>query len=160
MRFCPTLKSVMSLISIELREFLLVRVSRLKTRVSRLETLKFGTFFDPSSVPLSFSAPGRNAVIFSAIALPRSQNRAADWAKVAGRAISPDGDLYGFTAREMAARGRHASPLDLWLAPPWTLAQTYFLKLGFLDGYAGFCIARAAAHYVRRKYEKLRSIHP
>lgn len=63
-------------------------------------------------------------------------------------------------AREMAARGRHASPLDLLLAPPWTFAQTYFLKLGFLDGYAGFCIARAAAHYVRRKYEKLRSLHP
>jgi len=62
--------------------------------------------------------------------------------------------------QEMAARGRLASPLDLWLAPPWTFAQTYFLKLGFLDGYAGFCIARAAAHYVRRRYEKLRSLYP
>jgi len=61
-------------------------------------------------------------------------------------------------AREMAAHGRRASPLDLLLAPPWTFAQTYFLKLGFLDGYAGVCIARAAAHYVRRKYEKLKEL--
>jgi hypothetical protein len=58
-------------------------------------------------------------------------------------------------AREMTARGRRANVFDLAFAPPFTFFQTYFLKLGFLDGRAGFHIARAAAHYVRRKYEKL-----
>jgi glycosyltransferase involved in cell wall biosynthesis len=58
-------------------------------------------------------------------------------------------------AREMLSQGRRATALDLAFAPPFTFLQTYFLKLGFLDGRAGYCIARSAAHYVRRKYEKL-----
>jgi glycosyltransferase involved in cell wall biosynthesis len=66
----------------------------------------------------------------------------------------------GLAAREMAMRGRRASAADLLLAPPFTFLQTYFLKLGFLDGYAGFCIARAAAHYVHRKYQKLKALPP
>jgi glycosyltransferase involved in cell wall biosynthesis len=68
-------------------------------------------------------------------------------------------ELYtGLAARDLAAGGRSASALQRVFAPPWTFAQTYFLKLGFLDGPQGFLIARAAAHYVRRKYEKLRQI--
>jgi hypothetical protein len=58
-------------------------------------------------------------------------------------------------AQEMLAKGQRATAFDLLLAPPVTFFQTYFLKHGFLDGYAGLCIARAGAHYVRRKYEKL-----
>jgi glycosyltransferase involved in cell wall biosynthesis len=58
-------------------------------------------------------------------------------------------------AREMLERGRRGGTMQLALAPPVTFFQTYFLKLGFLDGRAGYCIAKAAAHYVRRKYEKL-----
>jgi hypothetical protein len=58
-------------------------------------------------------------------------------------------------AQEMAARGRRANVFDLAFVPPFTFFQTYFLKLGFLDGRAGLHIARTAAHYVRRKYEKL-----
>jgi hypothetical protein len=61
-------------------------------------------------------------------------------------------------AREMVSHGRRATAFDLSLAPPFTFLQTYFLKLGFLDGRAGFHIARAAAHYVRRKYEKLKAL--
>jgi len=61
-------------------------------------------------------------------------------------------------AQEMAARGRHANVFDLAFVPPFTFLQTYFLKLGFLDGRAGFHIARTAAHYVRRKYEKLEAV--
>ena len=33
-----------------------------------------------------------------------------------------------------------------------TFIQTYFLKLGFLDGLAGFCIARFAAHHAFLKH--------
>lgn len=63
-------------------------------------------------------------------------------------------------AQEMVANRRRATAFDSWLAPPFTFLQAYFLKRGFLDGYAGYCIARAAAHYVRRKYEKLSAARP
>ncbi|MFB3923152.1 MAG: glycosyltransferase family 2 protein [Terriglobia bacterium] len=57
-------------------------------------------------------------------------------------------------AQEMLARGENVAPLRRWLAPPWVFFSTYFLKLGVLDGYQGFLIARMAARYVRRKFEK------
>jgi (heptosyl)LPS beta-1,4-glucosyltransferase len=40
--------------------------------------------------------------------------------------------------------------------PPWTFFQTYFLKLGFLDGLEGLAIAQMAAFYNYLKYAKAR----
>ncbi|HLH43524.1 MAG TPA: glycosyltransferase family 2 protein [Bryobacteraceae bacterium] len=40
------------------------------------------------------------------------------------------------------------------LDPPWTFAQTYFLKLGFLDGLEGLTIAYMAAFYNFLKFAK------
>jgi (heptosyl)LPS beta-1,4-glucosyltransferase len=40
------------------------------------------------------------------------------------------------------------------LAPVWVFFSTYLLRLGVLDGYQGFLIARMAARYVSRKYDK------
>lgn len=57
-------------------------------------------------------------------------------------------------AQEMLTRGEKIGIARRWLAPPWIFFSTYFLKLGVLDGYQGFLIARMAARYVRRKYEK------
>lgn len=57
-------------------------------------------------------------------------------------------------AREMIDRGDTVSSMRRLLAPPWIFFQTYFLRLGVLDGYQGFLIARMAARYVRRKYAK------
>ncbi len=57
-------------------------------------------------------------------------------------------------AREMLDRGERAGWLRRLLAPPWTFLQSYFFRLGILDGTAGFLIARMAARYVRRKYGK------
>jgi len=57
-------------------------------------------------------------------------------------------------AREMMERGERVTRLGRLLAPPWIFAHTYFLRLGLLDGHQGFLIARMAARYVRRKYEK------
>jgi glycosyltransferase involved in cell wall biosynthesis len=57
-------------------------------------------------------------------------------------------------AREMLARGRSPSALGRLFAPPWIFFHTFFLRLGILDGYAGLQIARMAARYVSRKYEK------
>jgi glycosyltransferase involved in cell wall biosynthesis len=61
-------------------------------------------------------------------------------------------------AREMFERGERASSVALLLAPPWKFFHTYFLRLGVLDGHQGFLIARMAARYVRRKYQKARAL--
>jgi glycosyltransferase involved in cell wall biosynthesis len=60
-------------------------------------------------------------------------------------------------AQEMLARGERVGFLRRQLAPPWIFFCTYFLRLGVLDGYQGFLIARMAARYVARKYEKVRN---
>lgn len=58
-------------------------------------------------------------------------------------------------AREMFDRGQRAPIAARWLMPPWIFAQTYFLRAGVLDGRQGFLIARMAARYVSRKFQKL-----
>ena len=61
----------------------------------------------------------------------------------------------GLAAQEMADRGERAGVFSRLLAPPWIFVNTYFFRLGILDGPQGFAIARMAARYVRRKFEKL-----
>lgn len=58
-------------------------------------------------------------------------------------------------AQEMYDRGEHVSSIRSFIAPPWIFLNTYFLRLGILDGPPGFAIARMAARYVQRKYAKL-----
>jgi glycosyltransferase involved in cell wall biosynthesis len=58
-------------------------------------------------------------------------------------------------AQEMLERGERVSALGRLLSPPWVFVNTYFFRLGVLDGHQGFTIARMAARYVRRKYSKL-----
>ena len=50
-------------------------------------------------------------------------------------------------AEQMFARGRKTTPFKVFTAGVTAFLQTYVLKLGFLDGFAGFCIARFAAHH-------------
>jgi glycosyltransferase involved in cell wall biosynthesis len=57
-------------------------------------------------------------------------------------------------AAEMLARGEDVGWWRRQLAPTWVFFFTYFLRLGVLDGYPGFLIARMAARYVRRKFDK------
>ncbi len=110
--------------------------------------------------------------------------RAGEWlgtavhesAVVAGKAETLPGEILHYTcdsleehlkriesytdlaAREMVERRSRASLAALLLAPPWKFFHTYFLRLGVLDGYQGFLIARMAARYVRRKYQKARAL--
>jgi glycosyltransferase involved in cell wall biosynthesis len=58
-------------------------------------------------------------------------------------------------AREMAERNERASWAGRFLAPGWIFFHTFFLRLGMLDGYAGFLISWMAGRYVNRKYSKL-----
>ncbi|MGH7992431.1 MAG: glycosyltransferase family 2 protein [Limisphaerales bacterium] len=43
---------------------------------------------------------------------------------------------------------------DLWLRPAWRFVRAYLLRLGFLDGWQGFVIARMAAIYTFLRYLK------
>jgi glycosyltransferase involved in cell wall biosynthesis len=56
-------------------------------------------------------------------------------------------------------KGKQAGLLKLLLAPVWVFVKGYVLRLGFLDGVAGFYIARITAKYTYRKYFILRQIN-
>ncbi|HUY13581.1 MAG TPA: glycosyltransferase family 2 protein [Terriglobia bacterium] len=57
-------------------------------------------------------------------------------------------------ARELEETGGGVNSMRRALAPSWTFLNTYFFRLGILDGYPGFLISRMAARYVARKYQK------
>jgi glycosyltransferase involved in cell wall biosynthesis len=58
-------------------------------------------------------------------------------------------------ARQMHEHGKRRWRGALWFATPWSFFHTYVVRLGFLDGYRGWLIARMAAKTVRLKYAKL-----
>ena len=63
------------------------------------------------------------------------------------------GERYApLAARQMFERGRKTSPVKIMTAGLTAFIQTYFLKLGFLDGIPGFCIAKFAAHHAFMKH--------
>lgn len=63
------------------------------------------------------------------------------------------GERYApLAAEQMFAKGRKTSPLKVAVAGFSAFFQTFFLKLGFLDGFAGFCIAKFAAHHAFLKH--------
>ena len=63
-------------------------------------------------------------------------------------------------AREAYNSGRRAYVItDIFLNPALTFLKKYFLKLGILDGYAGFMISIHTAYGKFLKYIKLRELH-
>ncbi|WP_187262522.1 glycosyltransferase family 2 protein [Pontibacter beigongshangensis] len=56
---------------------------------------------------------------------------------------------------EMKRRNKRTSILALLLKPPFKFIKMYFVQLGFLDGFAGFCIAVISSYAVFVKYAKL-----
>lgn len=58
-------------------------------------------------------------------------------------------------AEEMLKRGKNVSGTSIQLRTAFTFLQSYLFKLGFLDGAAGFTVAKMEAGYTRMKYEKL-----
>lgn len=61
-------------------------------------------------------------------------------------------------AKAYFEQGRTAPTWKLLLSPIAKFIGSYFLQLGFLDGYHGFLIARISAHATFLKYNKLRSL--
>ncbi len=62
------------------------------------------------------------------------------------------------SAAEMHAQGRTASIGQIVFAGPVAFITTYVIKLGFLDGFPGFCIAVFAAYNAFLKYLLLREM--
>ncbi len=63
------------------------------------------------------------------------------------------GERYApMAARQMFERGKRTSKLKILTAGWLAFVSSYVLKAGFLDGMAGFCIARFAAHHAFMKH--------
>lgn len=58
-------------------------------------------------------------------------------------------------AKALFEKGKRASWLKLLFSPAWAFFHGFILKLGFLDGYAGFMIAKISANQSYLKYKKL-----
>lgn len=58
-------------------------------------------------------------------------------------------------AQKMFEQGRRSWRAAMWFAAPWTFAQSFFIRAGFLDGRRGALIARMAARSVRLKFQRL-----
>jgi glycosyltransferase involved in cell wall biosynthesis len=61
-------------------------------------------------------------------------------------------------ARQMFESGKRTSWLKIATAGPAAFISTYVLKAGFLDGFAGWHIARFAAKHARLKHRLLREL--
>jgi glycosyltransferase involved in cell wall biosynthesis len=59
-------------------------------------------------------------------------------------------------ARQMYQSGKQATPLDAPLRGGWAFVRTFLLRRGFLDGAAGWRIARMNAATTYLKYQSLR----
>ncbi len=70
--------------------------------------------------------------------------------------------VYYFTdilARAQYKEGKTASVFRLYLSPVVKFLRDYILKLGILDGKAGFSISRISAYATYLKYKQLRTLH-
>jgi len=63
------------------------------------------------------------------------------------------------SAQSLYAKGKKASLLKLWLSPVVKFISCYVIRLGFLDGVAGFTVCKIAASATFGKYRKLRALY-
>lgn len=59
-------------------------------------------------------------------------------------------------ARAAVAKGKNASVWTVHFAPKWKFITAYIIRLGFLDGYAGYLVCRMSAFATFMKYSKIR----
>lgn len=81
-----------------------------------------------------------------------SYNSIAGHTKQAGKYAS-------LGARELFEKGKKSSIFKLILNPCIKFCKDYFFRLGFLDGYYGYVIARISARATFLKYSELRYLH-
>lgn len=63
------------------------------------------------------------------------------------------------SAKEYFNRGKKSSFIKIVISPFWRFIHSYFIRLGFLDGYGGFIVSISAAKLNQLKYVKLRHLH-
>ncbi|MEP7167754.1 MAG: glycosyltransferase family 2 protein [Bacteroidota bacterium] len=63
------------------------------------------------------------------------------------------------SAAELFRRNKKASFMKIYISPVFKFIQSYFLKLGILDGYYGFMICKISALSVYLKYYKLKQFY-
>lgn len=61
-------------------------------------------------------------------------------------------------AAQMLKKGKAASPVDAPIRAGWAFIRTFFLRLGFLDGVAGFRISMMNCRTTYLKYQRLRAL--
>ncbi|MDB5251443.1 MAG: hypothetical protein JWP27_612 [Flaviaesturariibacter sp.] len=62
------------------------------------------------------------------------------------------------TARQYADKGKRATWLRLHVSPLYTFLKNYLLRLGFLDGGAGWRLSAMMSVYTRKKYRHLKRL--
>ena len=63
------------------------------------------------------------------------------------------------SAQAYYEKGKKAPFWKLWINPTWAFFKSYFLRLGFLDGFNGFVICVQTANITFLKYSKLRELY-
>ena len=63
------------------------------------------------------------------------------------------------TAEKYHQMGKRVGSMKLIFAPAFSFLKTYFIKLGFLDGYKGWLIAKTTAYYTFIKYARLKELN-
>jgi glycosyltransferase involved in cell wall biosynthesis len=66
------------------------------------------------------------------------------------------GNYSDIFARQSLEHGRSASTLEIWFRSWWRFVRGYCLRLGFLDGWQGYAIARMIAFETFLRYAKVR----
>ena len=61
-------------------------------------------------------------------------------------------------AQRMLAENKKVTPIKLYISPVFKFFRTYVLQQGFLDGKAGYLIAKISAKAVWLKYRKLKKL--
>lgn len=61
-------------------------------------------------------------------------------------------------AMQKSEAGLRVGLATLWFRPAWRFGRSYFLRLGFLDGWQGFSIAWLGAFYTFLRYAKVREL--
>lgn len=59
-------------------------------------------------------------------------------------------------AAELYEKGVHPTPYHLYIKPAYRFLYAFIMRRGFLDGFAGYCIARLTAQRLFLKFIKLR----
>lgn len=62
--------------------------------------------------------------------------------------------------RQRMKDGSRACNFEMWFRPWWRFVRGYFLRLGFLDGWQGYAIARMVALETFLRYAKIREAQP